>query len=161
VTVLVPMSEHEFLAFVEDALPAYAADKVASGQWAKDEALELSRKSFQDLLPQGLATPNNYLFTILDSAERGGVGMVWISAQDRAGKRIGYVYNISVKPEHQRKGHARRALLALEEEARSLDLTGIALHVFGHNVPAHALYMNLGYRPTNINMFKSIEKPGA
>jgi len=155
------MTEGEFVAFATEAVPAYAADKVASGQWSKDEALELSRKSFDELLPLGLATPDNYLFTIRDSAEQASVGMLWIAVQDRGGKRIAYVYDVSVKPEHQRKGYATRALLALEDKVRSLGLSGIALHVFGHNAIAQALYVKLGYQPTNISMFKAIEKPGA
>jgi ribosomal protein S18 acetylase RimI-like enzyme len=155
------MTEGEFFAFATEAVPAYAADKVASGQWSKDEALELSRKSFDELLPLGLATPDNYLFTIRDSTEQAGVGMLWIAVQDRGGKRIAYVYDISVKPQHQREGYATRALLALEDKVRSLGLSGIALHVFGHNAVAHALYVKLGYQPTNISMFKAIEKPGA
>jgi ribosomal protein S18 acetylase RimI-like enzyme len=161
VTTLVPMARGEFLAYVAEAVPAYAADKVASGQWAKDEALELSHKSFEELLPHGVATPNNYFFTIRDSTEQVGVGMVWIATRDRGGSRVAYVYDVLVRPEHQRKGHATRALLALEDQVRSLGLSGIALHVFGHNAGAHALYVKLGYQPTNINMFKSTERSGA
>ena len=37
-----------------------------------------------------------------------------------------------------------------------LGLQGIALHVFGHNTGAQALYGKLGYVPTNINMFKAV-----
>ena len=158
---LVPMTDGEFVAFAAEAVPAYAADKVTSVQWTKDEALELSRKAFDKLLPLGLATPDNYFFTIRDSVEQVGVGMLWIAAQDRGGRRIAYVYDVSVKPEHQRKGYATRALLALEDKVHSLGLSGIALHVFGHNTVAHALYVKLGYQPTNISMFKAIERPGA
>jgi ribosomal protein S18 acetylase RimI-like enzyme len=160
VTVLLPMTEEEFVAFAATAVPAYAANKVMSGQWAKDEALDLSRKSLDELLPHGLATAGNYLFTIRDSREQASVGTLWFAVQDRAGKRIGYVYDLNIKPEHRRKGHARRALLALEDSARSLGLLGLALHVFGHNTLAQGLYAKLGYRPTNISMFKAIDKPG-
>ena len=61
-----------------------------------------------------------------------------------------------VMPEHRRQGHAYGALLALEHEARRLGLTGVALHVFGHNTTAQARYAKLGYSPTNINLFKSL-----
>ena len=57
--------------------------------------------------------------------------------------------------------HAARAFLALEEEVRRRGLSGIALHVFGHNDGARALYDKLGFRPTNISMFKPIEPPSA
>jgi ribosomal protein S18 acetylase RimI-like enzyme len=154
-TTLVAMTEAEYAAYVEAAIPSYAADKIASGQWSSEEALDLSRKSLQELLPDGLATPDNHLFTIQDDQAR-AVGMLWIAAQDRAGKRIAYVYDVSIKPEFQRKGHATRAFLAAEDKARALGLCGIALHVFGHNVGAQALYSALGYRATNISMYKPV-----
>ena len=45
---------------------------------------------------------------------------------------------------------------AAEAEVRRLGLYGIGLHVFGHNSGARLLYERLGYRTTNINMFKSL-----
>lgn len=153
------MTQEDFVAFAADAVPRYAAEKITSGQWAIADALHLSRKTLDELLPQGLATPDNHFFTIRESREQASIGALWLAVQDRAGKRIGYVYEISIKPEHRRKGHARRALMAIEERARELGLLGMALHVFGHNTRAHALYAKLGYRPTNISMFKAIDEP--
>ena len=40
--VLVPMSEAEFTAYAAELIPEYASDKVRSGQWAEEKALELS-----------------------------------------------------------------------------------------------------------------------
>ncbi len=153
--VLVPMSEAEYEAWLATTIPAYAADKVAAGQWAKEESLELSRMTLLDLLPQGLRTANNYLFNILDE-QAGTVGTAWIAAIEQAGKPIAYICDVRVRPECQRKGHATRALAAVEDEARRLGLSGIGLHVFGHNAEAQALYEKLGYRPTNISMFKEL-----
>mgnify|MGYP000850246264 CR=1 FL=1 len=59
-TTLRPMAEPEYAEFAAQAIPAYAADKVASGQWAAEVALELSRKEHEELLPQGLRTPDNH-----------------------------------------------------------------------------------------------------
>jgi hypothetical protein len=42
------MTLDELIAFAEEAFPAFAIDKVAAGQWTADEALELSRKSFEE-----------------------------------------------------------------------------------------------------------------
>ncbi|MEO8675555.1 MAG: GNAT family N-acetyltransferase [Casimicrobiaceae bacterium] len=156
-TALLPMTPEEFLAWETEAVPTYAAEKVASGQWKEAEAPALARKSFDELLPQGLATPDNHLFTMRDQPAQVDVGTLWVAVQERAGKRVAYVYDVAIKPEHRRKGHAMRAFLALEDKVRSLGLAGIALHVFGHNAAAHALYLKLGYLPTNINMYKAIE----
>ncbi|MEO8524071.1 MAG: GNAT family N-acetyltransferase [Caldimonas sp.] len=153
--VLVPMTEVEYRAFVEAAVPDFAADKIASGEWTEDEALDLARRAFESLLPQGRETGGNHFFTVRDD-EAEAVGVLWIATKERAGQRVAYVYNIGIEPEHRRRGHASRAFLALEEQARALDASGIALHVFGHNPGAQALYAKLGYRPTNINMFKPL-----
>lgn len=153
--VLVPMNEADYAAFVESSVPAYAEDKVASGQWTRDQSLELARKALADLLPDGLRTAGHYLFTVQDDRSE-PVGRLWIAVQARGGSRIAYVYDVAIKPEHRRQGHAARALRAAEEQARALGLEGIGLHVFGHNPGAVALYEKLGYRPTDINMFKAL-----
>jgi ribosomal protein S18 acetylase RimI-like enzyme len=154
-TFLVPMTDVEYEVFLSETIPMFAAEKVASGQWSQEESLALAQKSYDDLLPLGLTTPDNYLYTI-QTAPGTGIGIVWIAAQTRASKRIAYVYELSIQPEHQRKGHAKRAMQALEVEVKILGLTGLALHVFGHNHAAQALYARLGYQPTNIHMFKTV-----
>ncbi len=157
--VLRPISDSEYAAWLESVVPEYAADKVASGQWSAEAALELSRKEYAELLPQGKDTENNHIYTVLDAGGE-AVGTLWFAVQDRANERIAYVYDIVVDPEHRRCGHAFRAFDALEQEVARLGLTGIALHVFGHNHAAQALYAKLGYGVTNINMFKAVA-PGA
>ena len=154
-TTLRPMAEPEYAEFAAQAIPAYAADKVASGQWAAADALELSRKEHEELLPQGLRTPDNHLFTIVD-ASGAPVGMLWFAVKTKFDARIAYVFDVEVWPERQREGHAYRAFVALDDEVRRLGLTGIALHVFGHNTGAQALYAKLGFQPTNISLFKAL-----
>lgn len=149
------MTQLEFLAYIEESVPSYAASKVTSGQWAEADALALSKQAYEELLPQGLATPDNHLFTIVVNDSR-KVGMLWVAVQDRANQRVAYVYDVSILPEHRRQGHAMRAFEALEAKVRDMGLAGIALHVFGHNRDAQALYAKLGYTTTNINMFKAL-----
>lgn len=156
-TVLVPMTESDFARFVAETVPSYAADKVASGQWSPEESLALARRALDELLPQGLATPGHHLFTIRDGAPSPAVGRLWFAEQERAGRRIAYVYDIEIAPEHRRSGHAAGALRALEAEVARRGLAGIALHVFGHNHAARALYAKLGYQPTNINLYKPVD----
>ncbi len=158
-TVLMPMNEAQFQRYLQVSVPQFAAEKVRSGQWAQAEALELARKSMQDSLPQGLATPDNYLYVLEHGPHRHGphrevVGMIWIAALQRGDRRVAYVFDVMVDEPHRRKGHAASAFAAIEEKALELGLSGVALHVFGHNPQAHALYVKLGYITTNINMFK-------
>ena len=153
--VLRPMTQAEYVAWLKETIPAYAADKVASGQWSEDESLQLSKKNLEELLPQGLTTPDNFLYTIEDS-DSNPVGVLWFAVQTRFNSRVAYVYDVEIWPHQRRKGHAYRAFCALEQEVRRLGLSGIALHVFGHNAEAQSLYAKLGFRPTNINLFKPV-----
>jgi ribosomal protein S18 acetylase RimI-like enzyme len=136
-------------------IPGYAEDKVASGQWAEESALELSRKEYAELLPRGRDTENSHIYTVVSPAGE-AVGTLWFVVKDRANRRIAYVYDIYVDPAQRRRGHAFGAFQALEHEVARLGLSGIALHVFGHNHAAQALYHKLGYVTTNINMFKEV-----
>jgi ribosomal protein S18 acetylase RimI-like enzyme len=154
------MTPAQFDAFIGASVPAYADDKVAAGQWPPSEALARARAEFDELLPQGLATADNLLYAINDMAGA-DVGVLWISLQERAGQRVAYVYDVYVQPERQRQGHASRAFAALEQVVRELSLAGIALHVFGHNSGARALYERLGFLATNISMFKPVGAPDA
>lgn len=150
-----PMTEAEFAAWCDAIVPDYAAEKVESGDWAESEALARSRASLDGLVPQGLKTPDNHLFTIV-APDGQPVGMLWFAVKERSGSRIAYVYNIAIDPPFRRQGHAERAFEALEHEARRLGLEGIGLHVFGHNRGAISLYGKLGFEATDITMFKSL-----
>jgi ribosomal protein S18 acetylase RimI-like enzyme len=149
------MTNPEYAAWLEESIPAYAADKMASGQWTQEESLARSKKENDELLPQGLQTPDNHLFTIVDS-KSSAVGMLWFAVKTKFNARIAFVFDISVNPNRQRQGHATRAFEDLEDEVQRLGLSGIALHVFGHNAGARALYAKLGYEPTNISLFKPL-----
>ena len=154
-TQLAPMTPIDYEEFRADSIVGFAQDKIASGQWAASEADTLSAQEFHSLLPQGLNTPDNHLYRIVDGTGN-KVGILWIAAKERGGQRIAYVYDVGVLPSHQRQGHAERAFAALELEVKRLGLQGLALHVFGHNTGAHALYVKLGFVATNINMFKPV-----
>jgi ribosomal protein S18 acetylase RimI-like enzyme len=160
-TVLVAMRPDVFDAYREAAIVGYAEDNIASGRWPRDGALEQSRANFESLLPQGLATPDNYLFEI--KAADGGptVGTLWFAVEERHGIRAAYVYDVEISAAHRRQGHATRAFDALESRVTALGLSSIGLHVFGHNPGAQALYAKLGYVVTGINMVKRLGRTRA
>jgi ribosomal protein S18 acetylase RimI-like enzyme len=154
-----PMTESEFAAWRDAIIPEYAAEKVKSGEWPENDALDRSRASLDELLPRGIDTPGNHLFAIVD-ADGESVGMLWFAVRERSGSRIAYVYNIAIDPRSRRQGHAERAFDALAREARCLGLAGIALHVFGHNRGARSFYEKLGFEATDISMFKPLCEAG-
>jgi ribosomal protein S18 acetylase RimI-like enzyme len=148
------MNESEFQSFLAQDIQDYAVDKVKAGNWTPEEALGRSRQVHDDLLPGGLATPHQHLFTIeLDAL---AVGRVWLSTDPKSAGGAGFIYDLFVGEPYRRQGIAKRALLLLEKEARNLGVANLGLHVFGHNTAARALYEKLGYSITNINMAKPL-----
>lgn len=155
-TTLVPMTEAAYERFRAQAVIDYAKENVAAGRWPAEGALERSEQSYARLLPQGLATPDQHLFTIRDEAQGLDVGALWLAVTESPSGRSGYVYDVAIAAAYRRQGHARAAFIALEDFARTLGLREIGLHVFAHNPGAEALYRALGYQVTGTNMQKQV-----
>ena len=153
---LQPMTPDEYGVYLEPAIAEYAQGHVEDGQWSADEALERSRQEFQGLLPEGVNTPNNYLFTLLN-AEHQAVGMLWFAMREGQGMPTAWVYDVRVDEAFRRQGYAREAFVELETKVKALGGNKIALHVFGNNFGARDLYAKLGYVETNVLMSKTLE----
>jgi ribosomal protein S18 acetylase RimI-like enzyme len=150
------MTEAEYLVWHEQAVVDFAADKVRCGQWSADQAQELALAAFGELLPQGPETPGHELWTIVDG-EGAAVGVLWHAVTTQFGQPVEFVYDLRVRPDRRRRGHARRALAELARKARRKGVLGISLHVFGHNAGAIELYRTIGFEPTNLSLFKSFD----
>ena len=150
------MSAEAFPAFFEQAVALYAAESIAAGRFTESDALDRSRADNAKLLSEGIATAGQFFFEVVATDQNNPVGYLWLAAMPRGSTKVAFVYQIIIKPEHRRKGHARAALLAAETFAVAQGLSGIALHVFAHNVGAQALYRALGYHIASLNMLKPL-----
>src|SRR5205823_809654 len=81
-----PMTEPEFGPFRESGVRGYAQDKVDSGEWAPDEALDLSRADYRRLLPNGLQSPDQHLFTVRDAESGEPAATLWLALRLRGGR---------------------------------------------------------------------------
>jgi ribosomal protein S18 acetylase RimI-like enzyme len=158
-TALAPMSAATFVAYLREAVAGYADANVAAGRWPAEGALERARADFDSLLPQGLATPGQYLFEIRAGAGGVVVGFLWFGVEAPRGLRSAFVYDLGIHAAWRRHGHATRAFAALEALVRSLGLARIGLHVFGPNTGAQAFYTKLGYTVTGLNLQKLLPDP--
>lgn len=159
-TTLRPMRSESFPAYLEAAVIGYARENIAAGRWPEARAMERSREDILALLPHGVDTPDQHLFEILKGEDGPLVGFLWCAIQRRHGACTAFLYDIEVKPGFRRKGHASRALRALEEIAAALGATAMGLNVFNSNPGAGDLYRKLGYLPTNVNMRKPLAQDG-
>lgn len=153
-TVLRAMSEAAYARFKDNSVADYARENVAAGRWPEAGALERSHQAHEQLLPLGLATPDQHLFTIHDAAHGVDVGVLWLAVVDHPAGRSGHVYDLVVFPPYRHLGHARAAFAALDALAKGWGLAELSLHVFAHNQTAQALYRSLGFHVTGLNMQK-------
>jgi ribosomal protein S18 acetylase RimI-like enzyme len=140
--------------FFEEAVAFYAEENIAVGRWRAEEALGLSRSETESMLSQGLETPDQYIFEIFATAEQEPVGYVWVAVMPSGTTKAAFVIQLKVHPKSQRQGHARAALGFVEQFARQLGLSGMALQVFAPNPAAQALYESVGYKVSSFNMIK-------
>ncbi|MEU4562391.1 GNAT family N-acetyltransferase [Actinoplanes sp. NPDC023936] len=146
---LEPMTEDQYRPWRAAEEAHYAQSLAAAGQSAQEAARE-SAGTYAELLPHGLATPDNHLWYAYDGARR--VGFLWIKVT----RGTAFVYNVAVEPDVRRRGYGRAIMLAGERWCRDNAVTRIGLQVFAHNPGARALYEQLGFVETARRMAKDL-----
>ena len=157
----VSMRPEYYPVFFDLASKAYASENVLAGRWPADDALDTARSETERLLPQGLATPENQLLEILEAEQGPTVGFAWFARMKRGPSFAAFICQIYVTPEARRRGHAKAALVAIEQLAIEQGLSSVALHVFAHNEGALALYKSIGYSVASLNMHKLLSRGDA
>jgi ribosomal protein S18 acetylase RimI-like enzyme len=153
---LIPMTEEQFHAYLGRAVAGYVQDITRAGNVAPDDATIAAEQQFESLLPYGLDTPDQSLYTIYDPARQKPVGHLWVGARNEGGRIFAALYDFEIFEAYRRQGYGTQSLQALEREVQARGLDEIRLHVFGHNHPARALYEKMGYVATNITMAKQL-----
>lgn len=151
-SILRKMSSNEFKEYLDNAINSYAKEKIESGNWTEDEAFLRSKSEYNKLLPNGVNSDNNHLFSILNETNE-VIGIIWLNKKEN---NSSFIYDINIHENYQGKGYGHRAMKEIEGVAKTLGLDKIDLHVFGHNERAINLYEKLGYKATNIMMSKKL-----
>ena len=153
---LIPIEQNDFDVFLEREISDYAQDKIKSGNWLPEQAMEKSRAEFQSLLPGGLATKDQFVFTIFDDETGNKLGAMWFQAKLDEPRRRAFINDFVIEEKFRGQGFGKKAMRALHEKLRDMDMESVGLHVFAHNTTAIALYEKLGYAVTNLYMNKPI-----
>jgi RimJ/RimL family protein N-acetyltransferase len=153
---LLQMQHADYETFLERGIREYAEDHVRNGNWSAEEALERSKKEFEHLLPDGINSPYQYLYSIIDE-DKNKIGVLWVQVKDQKA----FIYDFIINEAFRGKGYGKQALAALDEKLISMNVDSVGLHVFGHNIIAQELYKKSGYEITNINMRKMLGKTGS
>ena len=148
---LEPLQQTDFERFLEDQIRGYAADHVRNGNWSAEGAIERSRKEFATLLPEGVHSKDQYLWSIVDE-ENNKIGMLWVQIKDRKA----FIYDFVIDEAFRGKGYGKQAMTVMDEKLKSMNVETVGLHVFGDNITAQELYKKMGYQITGIHMKKEL-----
>ena len=89
------MAASDYQGWLDRAVGEYAEDKVKSGNWHASEALTRSAAEFDKYLPDGPATENAYIYSVLDEALGVKVGMIWFTLFADRPDPDAYIFNSS------------------------------------------------------------------
>ena len=148
-----PLREDEYDVFIERAMAFYVDDMVRAGI-DPDVAQAKADKDLPQLLPDGLATRNHFLYAVEDDGRF--AGYLWLCDRDGELGHSLFVYAVEIDEEFRGRGLGRAAMVFAEEEARRLGIAKVALNVFGGNEVARGLYLSLGYAETAVHMEKRV-----
>jgi ribosomal protein S18 acetylase RimI-like enzyme len=144
------MTPDRYPTWVRETVGGFAAQQAAAGVLPEREARDQAEREFDRLLPEGLHTPGQHVWSVFHGGTE--VGYLWLGVAEQADGVEGYVYDVAVAPRLRGRGYGRAIVTAGEERARALGVTTMRLNVFGHNDVARNLYDSLGYRTTTTRM---------
>ncbi|WP_125768696.1 GNAT family N-acetyltransferase [Lapidilactobacillus wuchangensis] len=154
---LQPITAAAFQSWQQQAIKAYAQDKVTAGTWPAATALTQAQAEYQRLLPAGRETTDELIWTIYH--EQQAVGTLWVHWDQTA--QSFFIYDIIIQPEFQNQGFGQATLQALNQVAAKKQVQRISLHVFASNQRAYYVYQKMGFVPTDISMTKYIKPASA
>jgi RimJ/RimL family protein N-acetyltransferase len=158
---LIPLSQSEFSAYWKNDIKRYAAENVKAKYWDTEGAIQRSKLEHKRILPDGLATPGHFLFSIVNPENEEKVGVVWFFNKIHAKPPACFIYDLFIFQKFRRKGFALQALSAVEETVSRKKIRSLTLHVFNHNKAAKSLYEKAGFQTSGISMMKKVIKKKA
>ncbi len=132
----------QFEKFKDFSIHEYAKDFIKSNNYTEEMALKRAEEDMNNIIPQGLDTPNNYFFSIVNENKE-DVGYIWYMLE---GNKDAFLCDLYIKEDFRRKGYAGQTLERMEDEVKKLGCKTITLNVFDFNIEARGLYEKCGYK---------------
>ena len=152
---LKPLTEDEYYYFFPQLIKGYAKEMVHCGEWQEDYALSISRNELDLLLPKGIYTPGQLLYSIKSNALNSGslnnlVGYIWVG-KNSSDMRTAHIYDFYIRQALRNRGYGSFALKLIEKEMQKRNYTTLTLHAFNHNIKAINLYKKFGHAIVSSN----------
>jgi len=142
---LKPMNQDIYNHYITYSKNNYAQEITKARGISIEEAMQITNKEYDTLLPDGLQSKNQYLYTI-ENNENENIGIMWFSSQSNHGDNELFLCDVEVNKEYRGKGYGRESMDLLESKVKEFNMHTISLHVFLHNKIAYSLYNKIGYK---------------
>lgn len=149
------MSEQRYLSWFAETTSGFAAQQVEAGVASEPQARKDAARQFDGLLPLGLATPGQHVWSAFAGDTE--VGYLWLGLRTPGDQVEGYVYDVAVPAHLRGRGFGRAILLAGEHLAHAMGATALELNVFAHNIGASQMYANLGYAARETHLTRRLD----
>ena len=153
-----PFTRHEFSQYEEWSIGSYADALIRSGTETKADALAVSAEEFEELLPEGIDTPDNF-FYYAENEYGDNVGFVWLTYVEADDVFLG---DFGVSPDFRDQGYGGAILRALEKMLAAKDVRRLSVHVFDCDKAMLRLYADCGFTeyarraPASVYLMKEI-----
>ncbi|MDV7703609.1 GNAT family N-acetyltransferase [Leuconostoc suionicum] len=147
------MTAAHFDDYMSSSIKEYALEKVQAGSWTQEDSLDNARLTYDRLLPDGLNTPNNFFFSIINGDNV--IGYIWLGP-DSENKNIAFIFDFEIYDAYQNNGFGSQAISLASTKTKALGFTSVGLHVFGTNSRAIHVYEKAGFEITDIKMQKKL-----
>jgi len=136
------ISDEEFDKFSKWSMSLYSQNLIKSGRCNEENALDCAKKDFNEILPRGKDTANNYIYIIVNS-ENEEIGVIWY---DISSGKEAFICDFYILEKFRKQGYGEQSLFCLENEVKEKKVNRIGLNVFKYNSAAISLYNRLGYK---------------
>jgi hypothetical protein len=161
-----PMEEHEFETYMKPYLEDYIKN---ISQYEKEftkqigmEPREFAEKQFNDNLPQGLKSPNNFFWIIINQEKAKEIGYFWFTTVSE--KSLCVISEMKIYENSQDHDYGMQTLDFIEKYVNKThpEINQLYLHVFKHKNSLKEFYEKYGFQVfyesfEGFNLIKSIK----
>ena len=137
------MIKDEYEAFCKLTLADHVRELTEVEGKTPEEAKRQALEEFNEVLPDGLDTPEN--FVMLIKSDGVDVGYIWTYHELCDGKKQSFICDFLIYEAQRRNGYGAEALRVMEEKARNAGCVESVLFVEDKNARAIRLYEKCGY----------------
>lgn len=137
------MTHDEFEIFYQWSAEQNVKEMMDEFHLSQEEAAKKTAAELARMLPDGLHTENNHLFTIVADGE--SAGFIWTLHEEFEGRKQSFVCDFAIWESKRRKGYGAAALHLVEKHAADAGCQESVLFVSDDHEAANALYKKCGY----------------